>query len=164
MDLPADRSRPTSAPPLHPTLREADLVVVQADLALGLLEAFLHHPPGPGHPDQPKQGGASRAQAGVEGQVPIDAAAAHQQPAGHAATAGAARSTRVQSYRRRSLAPWPALAVTHCSAGTSAASRSALVRTGRSAPGIASSSVRLTASTYDTPRPSNQPRRAGSPP
>jgi hypothetical protein len=36
----------------------ADLLVVQADLALDLLEAFLNRPPGSGHPDQPDQGGA----------------------------------------------------------------------------------------------------------
>ncbi len=43
--------------------------MVQADLALGLLEAFLDRPAGPGHPDQPDKGGAGRAGAGVEGRL-----------------------------------------------------------------------------------------------
>jgi hypothetical protein len=45
------------------------------------------------------------------------------------AVAGAASATRVQSYSRRPLAPWPALPVIHWAAGTPAASSSALVRT-----------------------------------
>jgi hypothetical protein len=50
--------------------------MVQADLALGLLEAFLNRPAGPGHPDQPDEGGAGRAGAGVEGHLAVAAAAA----------------------------------------------------------------------------------------
>src|SRR5262245_62338474 len=40
-----------------PARPAAHLVVVQADLGLGLLEALLDCPPGPGHPDQAEQGG-----------------------------------------------------------------------------------------------------------
>jgi hypothetical protein len=39
----------------------ADLVVVQADLGLGDLEAFLDRPPCPGHPNQPDQRGGGWA-------------------------------------------------------------------------------------------------------
>ena len=66
-----------------PARPAADLVVVQADLTLGLLEALLHRPPGPGHPHQPDQRGGGRAVAGIEGQLPVAAAAAHQQPPRH---------------------------------------------------------------------------------
>jgi len=59
--------------------------VVQADLALGLLEALLSRPPRPGHPDQAEQGGFGRAAAGGEGQLPGRSAAAHQQLPGHPA-------------------------------------------------------------------------------
>src|SRR4029453_18078413 len=62
----------------------ADLVVVQADLALSLLKALLHRPPSPGHPHQPDQRRGCRPVAGVEGQLAVTAAAADQQPPGHA--------------------------------------------------------------------------------
>ena len=48
-----------------------------------LRKDHLHRPPGPGHPDQPDQRGGGRAVAGVEGQLPVAAAAAHQQPPRH---------------------------------------------------------------------------------
>jgi hypothetical protein len=54
--------------------------VVQADLILGLLKALLHHPAGPGYPDQAEQGSFGRAEARVEGQLTVAAAAAYQQP------------------------------------------------------------------------------------
>jgi hypothetical protein len=38
-----------------PARPATDLVVVQADLILGLLEAVLDRPPGPGHPNQADQ-------------------------------------------------------------------------------------------------------------
>ena len=44
-----------------PARPAADLVVVQTDLVLGLLEAVLDRPAGPGHPDQADQGGVSWA-------------------------------------------------------------------------------------------------------
>jgi site-specific DNA recombinase len=46
-----------------------------------LRKAHLHRPPAPGHPDQPHQGGVERGEAGVIGQLPGPAVAAHQQPA-----------------------------------------------------------------------------------
>jgi hypothetical protein len=49
-----------------PGVVAADLIVVQAGLVLGGLEAFLDRPPGAGHGDQLGQGGAGR---GVTGEV-----------------------------------------------------------------------------------------------
>jgi hypothetical protein len=62
----------------------ADVVVVQADLALGLVEALLNRPPGPGYLDQPDQRRGGRARADRQGQLAVAATAAHQQPPGHA--------------------------------------------------------------------------------
>jgi hypothetical protein len=45
-----------------------------------LRKDHLDHPADPGHPDQPNQGGGGGGEAGGEGQLPIGAAAAHQQP------------------------------------------------------------------------------------
>src|SRR5215217_2376794 len=45
-----------------------------------LRKDHLDRPSGPGHPDQAEQGGVGRAEAGVEGQLLVAAAAAHQQP------------------------------------------------------------------------------------
>src|SRR5215213_6893104 len=64
-----------------PARPAANLVVVQADLVLGLLEAVLDRPAGPGHPDQADQGGVGWTVAGVEGQLAVAAAAPDQQPA-----------------------------------------------------------------------------------
>jgi hypothetical protein len=72
-----------------------------------LRKDHLDHPPRPGHPDQPNQRGDSRAPAGVAGQLAV-AAAAHSSQRASSAEAGAASSTRAQSYSRRPLAPWPA--------------------------------------------------------
>jgi hypothetical protein len=52
-----------------PGVVAADLVVIQADLVLGRLEAFLDRPPGAGHPDQLGQGGARGCMAGEERQL-----------------------------------------------------------------------------------------------
>jgi site-specific DNA recombinase len=45
-----------------------------------LRKDHLDRPADPGHPDQPNQGGGGGGEAGGEGQLPIGAAAAHQQP------------------------------------------------------------------------------------
>ena len=45
-----------------------------------LRKDHLDRPADPGHPDQPDQGGGGRGEAGVEGQLAVGAAAAHQQP------------------------------------------------------------------------------------
>ena len=67
-----------------PGVVAADLVVVQAGLVLGGLEAFLDRPPGPGHGDQLGQGGAGRGVAGEERQLPAGDRAADQQLTGGA--------------------------------------------------------------------------------
>jgi hypothetical protein len=63
-----------------PGVKAADLVVVQADLVLGGLEALLDRPADPCHPDQLSQGGAGRAEAGVVGQLPVGKPPPGQQP------------------------------------------------------------------------------------
>ena len=52
-----------------PAVPSADLVLVQADLALGALEGLLDRPPGAGDPDQLAQRGAGGPEAQVVGQV-----------------------------------------------------------------------------------------------
>src|SRR4029453_4456077 len=70
----------------------APLVVVQADLALDLLEVALDGPSGARDPDQPSQRGCRRTPAGVVGEFPVVQAAAPQQPAAEpAATWGGDR-------------------------------------------------------------------------
>jgi hypothetical protein len=64
----------------------ADLVVVQPDLALGLLEGLLHPPAAARNPDQGGQWGVGRGEADVVGQLArVAAAAAGQQPEAHIA-------------------------------------------------------------------------------
>jgi transposase len=63
-----------------PGVPAADLVVVQANLVLGGLEALLDRPADPGHPDQLGQRGPRRAKAGVEGQLPVRQPPPRQQP------------------------------------------------------------------------------------
>ena len=120
--------------------------MVQADLAFGALEALLDGPADPGHPDQPDQGGGGRGETGVEGQLTSERLRRTSSHRVESAVAGAASSTRVQSYSRRPVAPWPALQATHWVAGTAAASWVAVARTD---PAVAatSGSVHLTAST-----------------
>jgi hypothetical protein len=54
-----------------PGVPAADLIGVQANLVLGGLEALLDRPAAPCDLHQLGQGGAGRAEAGVEGQLPI---------------------------------------------------------------------------------------------
>ena len=64
-----------------PAVVAADLVLVQADLALGALEGLLDRPAGAGDPDQLAQRGAVGAVAQVVGQVGgVADRAADQQP------------------------------------------------------------------------------------
>ena len=71
-----------------PAIPATNLVVVQADLVLGGLEAFLDRPADPRHPDQLGQAGTGRAETGVEGQLSIRQPPAHQQPEPAARPAG----------------------------------------------------------------------------
>ena len=71
-----------------PAIPATNLVVVQADLVLGGLEAFLDRPADPRHPDQLGQAGTGRAETGVEGQLSIRQPPAHQQPEPTARPAG----------------------------------------------------------------------------
>ena len=62
-----------------------------------LRKDHLDRPAAPGHPHQLHQRGVGRAEAGVEGQLPVAAAATHQQPALPPAQPGRASGTRAQS-------------------------------------------------------------------
>ena len=63
-----------------PGVVAADLVVVQADLALGGVEGILDRPAGPGDRDQVGQRALGRTKAQVMGQFAVGEAAADQQP------------------------------------------------------------------------------------
>jgi site-specific DNA recombinase len=118
-----------------------------------LRKDHLDRPADPSDPDQPDQGGAGRGEAGVEGQLPVGAAATDQEP------------PRAAGGRRRGqLDPGPVVqpATLGAVAGTLAASCSAVV--GADPWARRSGSVHLTASTEDRPRSSRKRRRAGSPP
>src|SRR5512133_1097191 len=78
-----------------------------------LRKDHLNRPAGPRDSDQPDQRGDRRAVAGVERQLPIGAAAAHQQPPAHPRRGRRGQLHPVQSYSRRPLAPSPALQPTH---------------------------------------------------
>ena len=62
-----------------PGVVAADLVMVQAGLVLGGLEAFLNRPPGPAHPDQLSECDAGRGMAGEERQLAAADRTAHKQ-------------------------------------------------------------------------------------
>jgi hypothetical protein len=71
MDVPADRSRPTSAPPLHPTLREAARSSTSAAVHRGGPAAALSAP------DQWHRLAGGRAGPLAAGRKPADGPAAH---------------------------------------------------------------------------------------
>src|SRR5215208_672940 len=90
-----------------PAWPAADLIVVQADLAFGALEALLDRPADPGHADQPDQGRASRAKQVQKASTPSERLRRTSSQRTSAAALGAVNTTRIQSYSRRPLTPWP---------------------------------------------------------
>jgi hypothetical protein len=71
-----------------PGVPATNLVVVQADLVLAAWKHSSHRPADPGDLDQLGQGGVGRAEAGVEGQLPVRQPPPGQQPEPAARPAG----------------------------------------------------------------------------
>jgi len=72
-----------------------------------LRKDHLDRPADPGHPDQPDQGRASRAKQVQKASTPSERLRRTSSQRTSAAALGAVNTTRIQSYSRRPLTPWP---------------------------------------------------------
>src|SRR5215217_3473809 len=125
-----------------------------------LRKDHLNRPPGPSHPDQAEQRGVGRAEAGGEGQLAGAAAAPDQQPSLPSADGQWGQLDAGPVVQASSFGALAGAGPTQRSAGTASASWAALSFAGP-AP-TASGWLDLMASTWAIPRPSSQPRSAGS--
>jgi hypothetical protein len=130
-----------------PAIPATNLVVVQADLVLGGLEAFLDRPADPRHPDQLGQAGTGRAETGVEGQLSIRQPPAHQQPEPTARPAGSDQRDPGPVIDPGPLGASPALRRRQARAGRPATNSRAGSSAGPCSPWAHSGWVALTAST-----------------
>ena len=87
--------------------RAADLLLIQAGLGLGGLEAFPYDPPGSGHPDQVLIAGSRRSAAQAAGQLGLAPAVTGERAAGASTPAGARLRPGHRPGRRRCCREWP---------------------------------------------------------